>query len=66
MTATVQLARILGQHDAVPGLCDLGKECVDQRGLAGRGAPAISTFLRSRTAMRNSSASVADMMPEPT
>ena len=35
---TLQLARILDQHDAVAGLGDLGEESVDQRGLAGRGA----------------------------
>jgi len=33
----LQLARILDQHDAVAGLGDLGKDRVDERGLAGRG-----------------------------
>ena len=34
----LQLARILDQHHPVARLGDLGEQCIDQRGLAGRGA----------------------------
>ena len=41
----LQLARILDQHHAVAGLGDLGEERVDQRRLAGRGAPGDEDIL---------------------